>query len=111
MAWIFPVFFGVVALCVVIYAGMALRERMKPVEEIPCRLELRMREKFPVQTLIGRRDKVDYTLTFCTDEGEKITVSVTKAVYRSIPRETAGVLRHQGSRFLSFRFQDQLIKP
>ena len=59
MSWIFPAFFGVLALALLVYIMMSVRERMYPREQVVCVLESRQREKFPKLTLFGRRDRVD----------------------------------------------------
>lgn len=110
MAYLFPIFFGVLAVALIAYLVMAVRERLKPIERVECTLETRMREKFPNQTLLGRRDKVDYTLIFRTSEGNRIPVAVTKEIYKSIPKEASGVLCHRGSIFLSFSFQGKTVQ-
>jgi hypothetical protein len=109
MSWIFPLFFFMLAIALVAYGMLCVRERAKPEEKVTCVLETRMREKFPHLTVTGRRDRVDYTLIFRTEGGDEISVSVTRAVYRVIPKQVQGELRHQGSRFLSFRFGDTVI--
>lgn len=111
MAWIFPVFFGVLALCALVYGVGALRQRLQPLETVACALETRMREKFPVQTLIGRRDRVDYIQIYRTEQGEEIRLQVTKAVYRSIPKQVKGTLVHRGNRLISFTFDGRRITP
>lgn len=110
MAWMFPIFFGVLLIAGVIYLVMEIRERMKPVQQVECALETRMREKFPNQTVLGRRDKVDYHLTFRTETGEHITIDVSKAVYRRIPKEVPGTLCHRGSKFISFTHEGTVIR-
>lgn len=111
MSWIFPVFFGGLALCAVIYGVIALRERLKQQETVVCALETRMREKFPVQTLVGRRDKVDYIQIYRTKQGEEIRLQVTKSVYKSIPKQVEGTLVHRGGRLISFSYDGQVITP
>ena len=59
MSWIFPAFFGVLTLALLVYIMMSVRERMHPREQVVCVLESRQREKFPKLTLFGRRDRVD----------------------------------------------------
>ena len=78
---------------------------------LACALETRMREKFPVQTLIGRRDRVDYIQIYRTEQGEEIRLQVTKAVYRSIPKQVKGTLVHRGHRLISFTFDSCRITP
>ena len=51
MSWIFPAFFGVLALALLVYIMMSVRERMYPREQVVCVLESRQREKFPKLTL------------------------------------------------------------
>lgn len=109
MGWIFPAFFGVLAMALIIYFIMSVKERMQPCEQVSCVLESRRREKFPKLTLFGRRDKVDYIQVYRTDEGRQITVCVTRAVYRSIPKEKKGLLTHQGTLFRSFVFDGQTV--
>ncbi len=109
MGWIFPAFFGVLALALIIYIIMLIGERMKPCEQVACVLESRRREKFPKLTLFGRRDGVDYVQVYRTGDGRQISVCVTKAVYKSIPKETKGVLTHQGTLFRSFTFDGRTI--
>ena len=109
MNWIFPAFFGVLALVLLVYIMMSVRERMHPREQVVCVLESRQREKFPKLTLFGRRDRVDYVQIYRTDEGKRITVCVTRAVYKSIPKEVEGVLTHQGTLFYSFAFDGQTV--
>lgn len=109
MGWIFPAFFGVLALALIIYIVMSVRERLQPCEQVVCVLESRRREKFPKLTLFGRRDKVDYVQVYRTDDGRQITVCVTRAVYKSIPKEKKGLLTHQGTLFRSFVFDEQTI--
>ena len=93
MSWIFPAFFGVLTLALLVYIMMSVRERMHPREQVVCVLERRQREKFPKLTLFGRRDRVDYV----------------QAVYKSIPKEVEGVLTHQGTLFYSFAFDGQTV--
>lgn len=109
MGWIFPAFFGVLAIALIIYIIMSVKERMQPCEQVSCVLESRRREKFPKLTLFGRRDKVDYIQVYRTDEGRQITVCVTRAVYRSIPKEKKGLLTYQGTMFRSFVFDGQTV--
>ena len=109
MSWIFPVFFGVLAAALLVYLVQTVRERMKPKEQITCTLESRRREKFPKQTVFGRRDKVDYIQVYRAQDGREITVSVKKAVYKSIPKEVEGVLTHRGGIFYAFTFADKTV--
>ncbi len=109
MSWIFPAFFGVLTLALLVYIMMSVRERMHPREQVVCVLERRQREKFPKLTLFGRRDRVDYVQVYRTGEGKRITVCVTRAVYKSIPKEVEGVLTHQGTLFYSFAFDGQTV--
>ena len=109
MSWIFPAFFGVLALALLVYIMMSVRERMYPREQVVCVLESRQREKFPKLTLFGRRDRVDYVQVYRTGEGKQITVCVTRAVYKSIPKAGEGVLTYQGTLFYSFAFDGQTV--
>ncbi len=109
MGWVFPAFFGVLALALIVYSIMSIRERLQPCEQVRCVLESRRREKFPKLTLFGRRDKVDYVQVYRTDDGKQITVCVTRAVYKSVPKEVEGVLTHQGTLFRSFAFDGKTV--
>ena len=109
MGWIFPVFFGVLAVALIIYLAQTIRERMKPREEVTCVLESRRREKFPKQTLFGRRDTVDYIQVYRTPDGREISVSVKKAVYKAIPKDVEGTLTHRGSIFYAFAFAGKTV--
>ena len=111
MSWVFPAFFGVLAIALAIYIVMSVRERMQPREKVICALESRRREKFPKLTVFGRHDKVDYIQVYRTQSGEQISVSVTKAVYKSIPKEVEGELVHRGDIFYSFAFDGKIITP
>jgi hypothetical protein len=107
MDWIFKLFFGMLGLAILVCIVMWVIERSKPEKTVHCTLETRMREKFPYSTVVGRRDKVDYTLIFRTDDGDTVSVAVTKEIYTSIQKGTRGDLRHRGSHFISFTAEEK----
>lgn len=108
-----PVFLAALLAALAVYIFLEAKDRMQKVKEEPCRLARRERRKNPHQTLIGRRDKVEYRLVFVPEDAGKekreIPMVVRKEVYRSVPKMVPGVLKYQGSRFVSFSYHDITI--
>lgn len=114
MAYFMPVFICILLAALVIYIILELKDRLQKPQKISCRLIRRERRKDPHQTLIGRRDKVEYRLIFLPLDAEEekkneIPMIVRKEVYRSIPKQVDGLLEKRGSSFLSFQYGDVTI--
>ena len=102
MNWFFPVFFGVVALCAVLWFGLALRDRLAPKTECDAVVEKRYSEIFPMTMGFVKRDRKELHLVFMTEGGDALDLIVSEDLYKLCPAETKGRLQHQGRRLVRF---------
>ena len=102
MNWFFPLFFGVLALCAVIYLLLLLKDRLSPKAECEAVVEKRYTEKFPLTMGFARRDRQERHLTFRPESGAPMDFTVPEDIYRLCPMGTKGILHYQGQRFLRF---------
>lgn len=102
MNWFFPVFFGVVALCAVLWFALTLRDRLAPKTECDAVVEKRYSENFPMTMGFVKRDRKELHLVFMTEGGDALDLIVSEELYRLCPAGTKGRLHHQGKRLVRF---------
>ncbi len=103
----FLIMFGsVVGVCVVFALYRFLKDRLSPKVETAAVVE--GKRKY-VQSPAGSAAKGTsnpgvtlYYLTFRTQDGARVELRVSQAMYRKTQEAVSGVLRYQGSRFLEF---------
>ena len=103
MEWFFRIFFGLLALCLVIYAGMTCRDLLSPRRSGPAVVRARRKRLFPVTVGLVRKDRFEYEVEFFlpVDQVTK-TLSVSEAVYQICQTGYGGELTWQGARFIRF---------
>ena len=72
MGWFFPAFFGVIALCAVLWFGLMLRDRLAPKTECDAVVEKRYSEIFPMTMGFVKRDRKELHLVFMTEGGDAL---------------------------------------
>lgn len=103
MSWFFLAFFGIIALCVVIWLGAVLRERMALRTECDAVVEKRYAENFPMTMGFVKRDRKEMHLVFVPEEGgDPLDFLVSEDLYKLCPAGTKGRLVRQGNRLLHF---------
>ena len=102
MNWFFSVFFGVVALCAVLWFGLTLRDRLAPKTECNAVVEKRYSEIFPVTMGFVKRDRKELHLVFLPENGDALDLVVSEDLYKLCPAGTKGRLHHQGGRLMRF---------
>lgn len=112
MSWFFPVFFGVIALCAVLWFGLTLRDRLAPKTECDAVVEMRYSEIFPMTMGFVKRDRKELHLVFVPEGGgDPLDFLVSEDLYKLCPAGTKGQLHHQGKRLVRFdvtAFPDKL---
>ena len=102
MGWFFPAFFGVIALCAVLWFGLMLRDRLAPKTECDAVVEKRYSEIFPMTMGFVKRDRKELHLVFMTEGGDALDLVVSENLYKLCPVGTKGRLHHQGKRLVRF---------
>ena len=102
MSWFFPVFFGVLVLCAVIYAVLLVKDRLAPKNECEAMVEKRYSENFPMTMGFVKRDRQEKHLVFRPEGGEALDLTVSEDLYKLCPAGTKGILIYQGKRLLRF---------
>ena len=102
MSWFFPAFFGIIALCVLIWVSALLRDRLAPKTECDAVVEKRYTENFPMTMGFVKRDRKELHLVFIPEDGDALDLIVSEDLYKLCPAGTKGRLHHQGMRLLRF---------
>ena len=102
MSWFFPAFFGIIALCVLIWVSALLRDRLAPKTECDAVVEKRYTENFPMTMGFVKRDRKELHLVFVPEDGDALDLVVSEDLYKLCPAGTKGRLHHQGGRLLRF---------
>ena len=103
MSWFFPAFFGIIALCVLIWVSALLRDRLAPKTECGAVVEKRYTEHFPMTMGFVKRDRKELHLVFVPEEGgDALDLIVSEDLYKLCPAGTKGRLHHQGKRLVRF---------
>ena len=102
MSWFFVVFFGVVALCAVLYLGSRLKDRFAPKVECEAAVEKRYTEVFPLTMGFVKRDRQEKHLKFRPENGNTLDFPVSDDLYKLCPAGTKGYLCYQGGRLIRF---------
>ena len=102
MTWFFSLFFGVIALCALLWLGLALRDRLAPKTECGAVVEKRYAESFPMTMGFVKRDRKELHLVFITEGGDALDLIVSEGLYKLCPAGTKGRLVRQGNRLLHF---------
>ena len=103
MGWFFPAFFGIIALCVLIWVSALLRDRLAPKTECDAVVEKRYTEHFPMTMGFVKRDRKELHLVFVPEEGgDALDLIVSEDLYKLCPAGTKGRLHHQGKRLVRF---------
>ncbi len=104
MKWLFRGFFCLLAACVLI-ALIGWGKNLFAAER-SCKAVVRDRSKqvCPMMVGFGRKDRVDYQLTFfIPEENRTLTFGVSEELYEQCPVGTGGTLTYRGTRLLAFR--------
>ena len=103
MSWFFPAFFGIIALCVLIWVSALLRDCLAPKTECDAVVEKRYTEHFPMTMGFVKRDRKELHLVFVPEEGgDALDLIVSEDLYKLCPAGTKGRLHHQGKRLVRF---------
>ena len=102
MGWFFPAFFGIIALCVLIWGSALLRDRLAPKTECDAVVEKRYTENFPMTMGFVKRDRKELHLVFLPENGDALDLVVSEDLYKLCPVGTKGRLHHQGRRLVRF---------
>ena len=102
MSWFFPAFFGIIALCVLIWVSALLRDRLAPKTECDAVVEKRYTENFPMTMGFVKRDRKELHLVFLPENGDALDLVVSEDLYKLCPVGTKGRLHHQGRRLVRF---------
>ena len=103
MSWFFGVFFGAIALCVLVWLVQTLRDRLAPKTECDAVVEKRYTENFPMTMGFVKRDRKELHLVFVPEEGgDTLDFVVSEDLYKLCPAGTKGRLHHQGKRLVRF---------
>lgn len=103
MEWFFRAFFGLIVLCLVIYAGMACKDLLSPRRSGPAVVRTRRKKLFPMTVGLVRKDRFEYEVEFFLPEAQETkTLLVSAAVYQTCQAGCSGELTWQGERFIRF---------
>ena len=102
MGWFFPAFFGIIALCVLIWVSALLRDRLAPKTECDAVVGKRYTENFPMTMGFVKRDRKELHLVFLPEDGDALDLVVSEDLYKLCPVGTKGRLHHQGRRLVRF---------
>ena len=102
MSWFFAVFFGVIALCVIVYLGLQLKDSLAPRIECEATVEKRYTEVFPMTMGFVKRDRQEKHLVFKSKNSAALDFPVSDDLYKLCPSGTKGNLSYQGRRIIRF---------
>lgn len=98
MEWFLRFFFGLWAVCALIFLSGALKNLFSPKQSAQAMVIGRSKNFFPFSTGFYRKDRQEYVLTFLLLQSRQtLTFSVSEALYRSAPVGTGGLLTWRGS--------------
>lgn len=102
MGWFFAIFFGVIALCAILYIGARLKDGLAPRTECEAVVEKRYTENFPLTMGFVKRDRAEKHLVFRPDNGSALDFTVSDDLYKLCPAGTKGYLIYRGKRLIHF---------
>lgn len=102
MAWYLSAFFGLVALCGVIYGAFQLKDLFAQKTESEATVIKRYAENFPMTVGFAKKDRTERHLVFRQEAGAEVDFTVAESLYTQCPVGTKGRLSYQGGRLLRF---------
>lgn len=103
MEWFFRIFFGMIVLCLAIYAGMACKDLLSPERSGHAVVRARRKKLFPMTVGLARKDRFEYEVEFFMPKGQTVkTLMVTEKDYQVCEVGCTGELSWQGNRFIRF---------
>ena len=102
MAWYLSAFFGLVALCGVVYGVFQIKDMFAQKLESEATVIKRYAENFPMTVGFVKRDRPERHLVFRLESGAEVDFTVAESLYKQCPAGTKGRLHYQGGRLLRF---------
>lgn len=104
MAWLFRIFFCLIAVCILIALIGWGRNLFAAERSCKAVVQDRSKQVFPMTIGSVRKDRIDYQLTFfIPEENRTLTFEVSAALYDQCPVGTGGALTYRGSRLRTFQ--------
>lgn len=111
MAWFFRIFFGGIALCLLIWLGGFVKNCLSPKRTEPAVVKERKTNLFPMSFGTARKDRTEYELVFFLPGSRKtLGFTVSKTLYDRCPEGTGGVLVCRGSRLIRFETEPNPVQ-